>query len=182
MPLSRLFRRRPFEREGFLLYGAAVAAAREPAWYLELGVPDTLDGRFDMVALHAFLLIDRMREEPGEEPPALSQAVFDAMFADMDQNLREMGVADLGVGKRVKRMWEAFHGRATAYMAALAESDDAALAAALSRNVWRSTEPVTGAARLAAATRRQRAHLGAQPFAALRRGQASFLPAAESLA
>ena len=182
MPLSRLFRRRPFEREGFLLYGAAVTAARDPAWYLELGVPDTLDGRFDMVALHAFLLIDRMREEAGEEPPALSQAVFDAMFADMDQNLREMGVADLGVGKRVKRRWEAFHGRATAYAAALAEPDDAALAAALARNVWRSAEPVAGAARLAAATRRQRAHLGAQPFAALRRGEASFLPAAEALA
>jgi cytochrome b pre-mRNA-processing protein 3 len=182
MPLSRLFRRRRFEREGYLLYGAAVAAARDPAWYVELGVPDTLDGRFDMVALHAFLLIERMREEPGEEPPALSQAVFDAMFSDMDQNLREMGVADLGVGKRVKRMWEAFHGRATAYAAALAEAGDAALAAALSRNVWRSAEPVAAAARLAAATRRQRAHLGAQPFAALRRGEASFLPAAESLA
>lgn len=182
MPLSRLFRRRPFEREGYLLYGVAVAAARDPGWYLELAVPDTLDGRFDMVALFAFLLIDRMREEPGEEPPALSQAVFDAMFSDMDQNLRQMGVADLGVGKRVKRMWEAFHGRATAYTAALAEVDDAALAAALSRNVWRTAEPTAGAPRLAAATRRQRAHLGGQPFAALRRGEVSFLPAAEVLA
>ncbi len=182
MPLSRLFRRRPFEREGYLLYGAAVAAARDPTWYGELGVPDTLDGRFDMVALFAFLLIDRMREEPGDQPPALSQAVFDAMFSDMDQTLREMGVADLGVGKRVKRMWEAFHGRATAYTAALAEADDASLAAALSRNVWRSAGPVAAARSLAGATRRQRAHLGAQPFAALSRGEASFLTAAESLA
>jgi cytochrome b pre-mRNA-processing protein 3 len=88
------------------------------------------------------------------------------MFSDMDQNLREMGVADLGVGKRVRRMWEAFHGRATAYTAALAHADDAALVAALSRNVWRSAEPVAAAPRLAVATRRQRAHLGGQPFAA----------------
>lgn len=182
MPLSRLFRRRPFEREGFLLYGAAVAAARDPAWYRELGVPDTLDGRFDMIALFAFLVIERMREEPGEEPPALAQAVFDAMFSDMDQNLRQMGVADLGVGKRVKRMWEAFHGRSTAYAQALAQAGDEALVAALSRNVWRSAEPVAGAARLAVAMRRARAHLAARPFSALRRGEASFPPAAEALA
>ena len=67
MPLLTLFRRRKFEREGYELYGAAVTAARDPAWYAELGVPDTLDGRFDMIALFAFLVIDRMREEPGEE-------------------------------------------------------------------------------------------------------------------
>ncbi|WP_439578054.1 ubiquinol-cytochrome C chaperone family protein [Elioraea sp.] len=182
MPLSRLFRRRPFEREGYLLYGAAVAAARDRAWYLELGVPDTLDGRFDMVALFAFLVIERMREEPGEDPKQLSQAVFDAMFSDMDQNLREMGVADLGVGKRVKRMWEAFHGRATAYTAALGAADDRLLVEALSRNVWRSVEPVAAGSRLAQAMRRQRAQLGAQSFAAFRRGEVLFLPAAEALA
>jgi cytochrome b pre-mRNA-processing protein 3 len=145
-------------------------------------VPDTLDGRFDMVCLYAFLLIERLQEEPGAEPAQLAQAVFDAMFADMDQNLREMGVADLGVGKRVKRMWEAFHGRATAYTAALAAAAEAPLIAALSRNVWRSAEPVAAASRLGRAMRRQRAHLGAQPFAALRRGEVAFLAAAEALA
>lgn len=181
MPLSRLFRRRRFEREGYLLYGAAVAAARDPVWYRELGVPDTLDGRFDMIALFAFLVIERMREEQGEDPPDLAQAVFDAMFSDMDQNLRQMGVADLGVGKRVRRMWEAFHGRATAYSQALAAPDDAALAAALARNVWRSAEPVPEAARLAAATRLARARLAGQPFAALCCGLASFPPAEEML-
>jgi cytochrome b pre-mRNA-processing protein 3 len=182
MPLLTLFRRRKFEREGYELYGAAVTAARDPAWYAELGVPDTLDGRFDMIALFAFLVIDRMREEPGEEPPQLAQAVFDAMFSDMDQNLRQMGVADLGVGRRVKRMWEAFHGRSSAYARALAAADDVALAAALARNVWRTEEVVPAASRLARAVRRARAHLAAQPFAGLRRGVASFPPAGAMLA
>lgn len=182
MPFPRLFRRRPREREGYQLYGAAVAAARDPAWYLELGVPDTLDGRFDMVALFTFLLIDRCRDEPGEAPPELAQAVFDAMFSDMDQNLRQMGVADLGVGRRVKTMWEAFHGRATAYRQALDEEGDAGLAEALARNVWRSAAPVADAARLAVAVRRARTALAGQDFAALRRGEARFPPAPELLA
>lgn len=181
MPFARLFRRRPYEREGYLLYGAAVAAARQPAWYRDLGVADTLDGRFDMICLHAFLVIDRLRAEPGEGPAALAQAVFDAMFSDMDRNLREMGVADLGVGKRVRRMWEAFHGRALAYTAALEAAEEAPLVAALSRNVWRSAEPVAAAARLAAAVRRQRAHLAGQPWAGLARGEVAFLPAAAIL-
>ena len=70
------------------------AAARAPALYAVLGVPDTLDGRFDMVGLHAFLLIDRLRRDP-PPGPELAQAVFDAMFSDMDVTLREMGVGDL---------------------------------------------------------------------------------------
>ena len=101
----------------FALYAAAVAAAREPWFYQALGVPDTLDGRFDLVALHAFLLIHRLQAAP-DPGPALAQAVFDAMFSDMDNNLREIGVSDLRVGKRVRAMWEAFHGRAKAYASA----------------------------------------------------------------
>ena len=78
------------ERAGVALYGAAVAAAREPWFYQALGVPDTLDGRFDLVALHAFLLIHRLQAcaEPG---PALAQAVFDAMFRDMDRTCARSG-------------------------------------------------------------------------------------------
>ena len=145
---------RPHERSGFRLYGAAVAAAREPVFYLApevggFGVPDTLDGRFDLVGLHAFLLIRRLRALP-ERGPALAQAVFDAMFADMDMNLREMGVGDLSVGKRVRAMWEAFHGRALAYEAPLAAGDAAGLAAALARNVWRGAGPEGAPARLGA--------------------------------
>ncbi len=121
---------------GFLLYGAAVKAARDPCFYGDLGVPDTLDGRFDLVALFAALVIERLRTAPAPGPD-LAQAVFDAMFSDMDVTLRELGVGDLSVGKKVRAMWEAFHGRALSYGPALQAGDEAALADALARNVWR---------------------------------------------
>ncbi len=174
--LFGLRRQARHELTGFRLYGAAVAAARVPGLYARLGVPDTLDGRFEMVGLHAFLLIDRLRQEapPG---PDLAQAVFDAMFSDMDVTLREMGVGDLTVGKRVREMWEAFHGRATAYQATLAEADDAALVAALARNVWRGAAPPPGAAEaLASMVRAQQHCLAAQALAVFAAGEARFLP------
>jgi cytochrome b pre-mRNA-processing protein 3 len=180
MGLLALFRRKPHERAGFQLYGAAVATARAPWFFAELGVPDTLDGRFDLVGLHVSLLIRRLRRDPDRRGPALAQAVFDAMFADMDVNLREMGVGDLSVGKRVRAMWEAFHGRAQAYEAALDAGDAAALAAALQRNVWRTEGAATPEAdRLAAHALRAAAALAPQPIAALLRGEARF-PAPEA--
>ena len=172
------FRRKPHERAGFALYAAAVAAARDPWFYTALGVPDTLDGRFDLVGLHAALLIHRLQRDapPG---PELAQAVFDAMFSDMDQNLREIGVSDLSVGKRVRAMWEAFHGRARAYAAALDADDHAALAAALARNVWRGAlgeDPgEDGPARsLAAYAFRQFEALRRQDLGDLAAGRAAF--------
>jgi len=131
------------ERRGYELYGEAVRAARAPLYYAELGVPDTLDGRFDMVGLHAFLLIRHLTQQPGGQPTA--QAIFDAMFNDMDVNLREMGVGDLSVGKKVRVMWEAFHGRAQAYSEALKQGR-AALAEALARNLWPDAEQAPSAA------------------------------------
>jgi len=174
--LLGLRRRDRQERTGFRLYGAAVAAARAPYLYAGLGVPDTLDGRFEMVGLHAFLLIDRLR---GESPPGpdLAQTVFDAMFSDMDQTLREIGVGDLTVGKRVRQMWEAFHGRAAAYGAALADANDAALTAALARNVWRgAAPPADSAERLARLVRSQQDCLAGQTLAALAAGEVRFQP------
>ncbi len=166
------------ERAGFQLYGAAVAAARDPYLYAGIGVPDTLDGRFDLVGLHAFLLIGRLRREP-EPGPALAQAVFDAMFADMDINLRELGVGDMSIGKRVRAMWEAFHGRAAAYEAAMAEPGDAKLIEAIGRNVWRAEVPAEtpAAAALARLARAQQAHLAGQALARLARGEVDFLAA-----
>jgi len=175
MGLSALFRRKPHERAGFQLYGAAVAAARNPWFFDALAAPDSLDGRFDLVGLHVSLLIRRLRKDPDKRGAVLAQAVFDAMFADMDINLREMGVSDLAVGRRVKAMWEAFHGRAQAYEAALGVGDAAALAAALHRNVWRAEGAATPAAEaLAAQAMRVAESLAAQPFAALLRGEVAF--------
>ena len=114
-----LFGRGRYERAGFQLYTAAVTAARTPYFYAELGVPDTLDGRFDLVGLYACMVIRRLRLLP-PQGPRLAQAVFDAMFSDMDINLRELGVGDMTIAKRVRAMWEAFHGRAVAYEAPLA--------------------------------------------------------------
>jgi cytochrome b pre-mRNA-processing protein 3 len=175
-----LARRRRHERAGFSLYAAAVAAAREPYLYGSLGVADTLDGRFDLVCLHAFLLVHRLQRE-SEPGPALAQAVFDAMFSDMDVNLREMGVGDLSVAPRMRAMWEAFNGRAHAYEAALAANDTAALEAALIRNVWRGVPSedgrVTALARLVTA---QAAYLDTQGLDALAAGEARFRSAAEA--
>lgn len=174
MGLFSALRRKPHERAGFALYAAAAGRARDPWFYTGLGVPDTLDGRFDLVGLHAALLIDRLQADaaPG---PDLAQAVFDAMFSDMDQQLREMGL-DMGVARRVKAMWEAFHGRARAYAAALGASDQDALATALARNVWRGA-PVDGNAHaLATYAARQFDALRRQPLAGFASGHPAFDP------
>ena len=191
MALFGLLKPRPLERAAFGLYGQAVAQARLTLWYAAppegpnsqgVGVPDTLDGRFDMVGVFVFLLIDRLRTDSDKRGPALAQAVFDAMFADMDQSLREMGVGDLSVGKRVKAMWTAFNGRAYVYSAALslaesgAESGggDADLLSALSRNVWRSEATLPGAAVLGRHMLAVRRALAAQGLDALAAGRVEF--------
>jgi cytochrome b pre-mRNA-processing protein 3 len=174
MGLLGLFARRPHERSGFALYGAAVAQARRPVFFEALGVPDTLDGRFDLVALQAGLLVCRIARDADPRAKGLAQAVFDAMFADMDVNLREMGVGDLAVGKRVKRMWEAFHGRAQSYEAALRAGDRQALEEALARNIWRGAAPAGAAGRLAAIVIDADAALAAVPFAELVAGRVGF--------
>jgi cytochrome b pre-mRNA-processing protein 3 len=116
------------------LYRAVVAQARQPTLYASYGVPDTLDGRFDLIALHMFLVLHRLKS--GDEAARqLSQELFDTMFADMDRSLREMGVGDLGVGRRVRAMAEALYGRIAAYEAGL-EGDDAVLTGALRRNLY----------------------------------------------
>ena len=180
MGLLNLLRSTRHERAGFALYTQAVQAARDPVYFQDLGVPDTLDGRFDLVGLFAALVIRRAQALP--QPGAtLAQAVFDAMFADMDFNLRELGVGDLSIPKRMRAMWEAFHGRALAYAAPLEAGDADALATCLSRNVWRGHAPPGAAAGLAHATLRQDRHLATQDLARLRAGLIDFLPATEAL-
>ena len=177
--MAGFFRRRDkHERAAFQLYGAAVAAARDPYLYTVIGVPDTLDGRFDAIGLHVYLTIRRLNATPDSEP-ALAQAVFDAMFLDMDTNLREMGVGDMSVGKRNRAMWEAFHGRSAAYAAAW--DDPVALEASLARNLWRGAElPAGAAAAMVRVAQAQSACLAEQGLDALLRGDARFLPAKEA--
>lgn len=129
-----LARLRPGE-DCHALYRSIVAQARQPAFYGGDGVADTPEGRFELLVLHAALTMRRLRRD-GREGRETAQALFDLMFKDLDRNLREMGVADLVVPKRIRKMGEAFYGRAGAYDAGLDADDDTALADALARNIF----------------------------------------------
>lgn len=171
MILKRFFQRSPSPERG--CYEAIVAAARHPSLYANWAVPDTLDGRFDMIALHCFLVLDRLK---GAEP-LFRQALVDEVFRDMDRSLREMGVGDLSVGKKVRKMAEVFYGRVAAYDAALAGSDENELAAAIARNVFPDDPAgpsMPGAQLLAAFVRGQRTHLAGQTPAAIAAGRIDF--------
>jgi cytochrome b pre-mRNA-processing protein 3 len=121
------------------LYGAIVTQARDPAFYRDFGVADTVDGRFDMIVLHAFLVFERLKPL-GSKGAALAQDVVDLFFLDMDRSLREMGVGDLAVPKRVRTMAESFAGRSTAYHDAVTKRDRGALAEAIGRNLFPDAE------------------------------------------
>ena len=138
MDLRFFQRRRAAGDAARALYERAVVQARQPVFYASFGVPDSLDGRFDMVALHVFLLLHRLKQE-GKTAARLAQCLFDVMFDDMDESLRELGAGDLGVGRRVKAMAKALYGRLAAYQAGLA-GDDRELAAALARNLFGTTK------------------------------------------
>jgi cytochrome b pre-mRNA-processing protein 3 len=168
-----LFRRLP-KRTIAALYGTIVAQARNPNFYAAYGVPDTVLGRFDMIVLHVALLVRRLRE--GDKATrALAQGVFDAFCLDMDHNLREMGISDQGVPRQMRRVGEAFYGRAQAYEAALAADGDGVLADTLARNVYaEAREPAIAAASLAAYVRLAVRMLAGQALDGLARGEARF--------
>jgi cytochrome b pre-mRNA-processing protein 3 len=131
-------RRRPAETYVTVVYTRTVERARATHLFEACGIPDTLDGRFDALALHAALMIDRLSCEPDGQ--ALAQAFFDAMFRHLDLSLRETGVQDLGVGRRIKIMAEGFQGRALAYRQALAGGPEP-LAEVLRRNAYGGRPP-----------------------------------------
>ena len=138
MPLRRMQDRRRRERAAHDLYTAIIEQSRQPVFYTQAAVPDSLDGRFDLIVLHAFLVMRRLNRIPADQMTAaraLSQALFDLMFDDMDQNLRELGAGDMSVGKKVKHMARAFYGRVAAYEDGL-NGDDGVLGSALLRNLY----------------------------------------------
>ena len=136
--LERIFGKSPTQRSADALYIRAVEQARQKNFYADMGVPDTVDGRFDMIALHVFLILRRLKQENARSQ-ATAQALFDTMFTDMDRGLRELGAGDLGVGRRVKVMAKAFFGRVAAYDQGLM-SDDGNLKEAVLRNIFRGQE------------------------------------------
>jgi cytochrome b pre-mRNA-processing protein 3 len=133
--VPRWFAAKPEADRAVPLYARAMEQARQPGFYRNAGVPDSFDGRFEMIALHVFLLLRRLRGDRDQAAPALAQALVDTLFADMDRTLRGLGAADLGVGRRVRRMAEAFYGRVAAYDQGLDGGPDA-LADALRRNLY----------------------------------------------
>jgi cytochrome b pre-mRNA-processing protein 3 len=164
------------------LYGEIIEQARRPDFYESLGVPDSLDGRFELISLHAILVMKRLRTL-GPQGEQAAQELFDLLFADMDASLREMGVGDLGVGKRVKAMAEAFYGRALAYDEALcavdptSEQGDRALRQALRRNLYGPVADLDESGPPAAVARYMRAaerELMTQDGAALLAGVLAF--------
>jgi cytochrome b pre-mRNA-processing protein 3 len=132
--MFRLFRPRFHPATIDSLYGVIVAQARVPDFYEEFGVADSVDGRFELIVLHLALATRRLARE--SEGAALARALADRFGRDMDDNLREMGVGDLTVPKKMKRMFEALYGRTRIYQSALDETRSDVLEAALGRNVF----------------------------------------------
>ncbi len=130
----------PAEAAEAVIYRQIVGMARRPIFYTDFSVPDSVDGRFDMVALIAALVFRRLS---GIKPlgPKLAQKIFDLMFADMAHNLREIGLGDDGVTRQIQGMAQGFYGRAKAYDSALVQADDQDLVEALGRNLFRGHPP-----------------------------------------
>ncbi|WP_127089529.1 ubiquinol-cytochrome C chaperone family protein [Aquabacter cavernae] len=154
------------------LYGAIVAQARLPAFYTDFGVPDTIEGRFELLLLHTFLVCHRLKGEVGTAKSA-SQELFDAFLDDMDRTLREMGTGDLTVPKRMKKIGQAFYGRTAAYDSAL-ETKNEDLPTALARNVLECSPTDPAALRLAAYARAAADRLAATEVSVLLRGEVAF--------
>ena len=140
--------------------------ARQSAFFREFSVPDSLDGRFDLLAFHAWLVLDQCASEP-----ALAQAVIDELFLHFDEALREMGTGDIGMNRRLKTLAGAFYGRLQAYRAAV---DSIALTAAIDRNLYRgAAERTREASALATYAQSARSHLAASR---LTQGELDFGP------
>jgi cytochrome b pre-mRNA-processing protein 3 len=172
--MFHFFRRNPHNRTIASLYGMIVAQARAVPFYSSYGVPDTVNGRFEMVVLHAVLLLHRLQSEPASLR-RLGQALFERFCQDMDGSLREMGVGDLAVPAKMRKIGEAFYGRQAAYVAALAACNREPLVAALARNVFGAQPGAElGAIRLATYARAVADELADQDGEALGRAELNF--------
>ena len=176
--IMSFFKKDPALDAGEALYAAAVEQARQSALYLEYEVPDTVEGRFEMVVIHVYLVLRRLKDEvPGAKK--VGQKLFDAMFQNMDDSLRELGVGDLSVGRKIRTMAENFYGRAAAYEEALGEFSDvenqtlSGLSKALGRNVY-ADEDAAKAGLLAHYIQTTAAFIDRQPIARITGGIVQF--------
>src|SRR5258708_26135704 len=175
MLLHRLSRPRPALGAGRALYARAVEQSRSPALYSEFGAPDTVEGRFEVYSLHVVLLLDRLRGQ-GDVGTEVSQSLFDTYVKGLDHALREMGVGDLAVGRKMRKLGEAFYGRGKSYETAFAAlPDTAALEALLTRTVYADAD-ASSMRKLVDYILAQRPALPAQPFSRLLAGQVALTP------
>jgi cytochrome b pre-mRNA-processing protein 3 len=183
MILSLFRPRRPDHTDA--LYGEIVARARQPGFYLDHAIPDTVEGRFEMIVLHLSLIFHRLKSEDAAVTRS-AQKVLDAFFRDMDRSLREMGIGDLSVPKKMKKLGDAYHGRSLAYDRALDAGDAGAFAAAVARNVMaveagtETPAQTAGAASVAAYALSSMALLAGQPADMILTGQLATAPLATS--
>jgi cytochrome b pre-mRNA-processing protein 3 len=135
--LDRWFKKSPEKQAAKGLYGGIVEAARAPALYGDAAAPDTVEGRLELIMLHTALVMDVLRSDDTDQTAVeVAQALFDVMFDDFDAAMREMGVGDSGVGKKIRFMAEGFYGRSQSYLSALASQDPSVLADVLARNIY----------------------------------------------
>lgn len=173
------FRRRgEAARKAEEIYGAVVAQARRPDFYESYGVPDTMRGRYEMLVLNLFLMLERMREDPADTTE-LSRLTLERFCADMDDCMREIGIGDLAVPKKVKRAAIGFYERAAVYRPAIAADDAPSLAGHLSRFVRDGEAAEATGEMLAGYALRARKSLAEAPLAAVLDGTA-FPPTAGS--
>jgi cytochrome b pre-mRNA-processing protein 3 len=151
---------------GRVLEQAVAGRALSPVFFTVFGVPDTIDGRFDMVALHAWAALAQLKACGQDEA---AQDLTDALFIGFDEALREQGISDMGMGRRMKALANAFYGRMSAYSAAKTEEE---MAAALARNVWRGAQVDARARALASYVEKARAALAEAPTGTLDFGPA----------
>ena len=173
--LKRLFQAPRLETEARALYRQIAERARRPILFTLYGVPDTIDGRFEMIAMHAFLVMHRLKTR-GTEAEAVSQQLFDTLIADMDRSLREIGIGDLSVPKHIKKMAKGLYGRIVSYEKGLNDPNDAVMHAALDRNLYGTVMEVPERCFEAVTTymRREVASLAAQPLDRLVAGHVQF--------
>jgi cytochrome b pre-mRNA-processing protein 3 len=157
--ILRLFRRNSRRVAIESLYQRIAAASRRPFLYRDLGIPDTVEGRFEALTLHLVLVLRRLRQLPSPAD-AIAQDLVDTFFLHLDASLRELGVGDLGVPKRMKGLGEAFNGRSRAYDRELDAADEDALARTLARNVLGTSEPAHGLASYVRASEAELAGIG----------------------
>jgi cytochrome b pre-mRNA-processing protein 3 len=168
--IQRLFRQRPATAAGHILYAAAAAQARTPDFYAAMAAPDTMEGRFELYSLHVILLVLRLKGAGGEARE-VTQGLFDAYLESLDIALRELGVGDLSMGKKMKKLGRAFYGRVRSYEASSA--DPAALEDLIGRTIY-ETMPDADPKPLARYVERVQSALALQPLERLISGEVEW--------